>query len=188
VLPWTYFAEAMRRASTGLVTDADLVRKIYFPRLIIPLSAVTGPLVEFFIGLLILAGMMIWYGVEFSWRLVFLAPLILVALGLALAVGLILSPLNVRFRDVMHTLPFVTQIWMYASPIVYPVSMVPDRWVWLYSLNPMVGVIEAFRWAVLAQASPNVIAIVVSLVVIVVGLTVGLVFFRHSERTFADVI
>jgi lipopolysaccharide transport system permease protein len=132
--------------------------------------------------------MMLWFDVALTWKLFLLVPVMLVAAGLALAVGLLLGPVNVRFRDVMHTLPFVTQVWMYASPIVYPVSMVPERWVWLYSINPMVGMIEAFRWAVLGSAAPNFTAIAVSSTVILIGLLVGLLYFKSSERTFADLI
>jgi homopolymeric O-antigen transport system permease protein len=188
VLPWTYFAEAVRRSSTGLVNDAELVRKIYFPRLIVPLAGVTAPLLDFAIAFLVLLATMLWYGVVPSWHLLALPPMMAVAALLALAVGLWLGPVNVRFRDVKHTLPFIIQIWMYASPIVYPISMVPEQWKWLYSLNPMVGVIEGFRWAILGKEQPDLTAVLVSLPLIAILLVGGTIFFRRMEQSFADVI
>ena len=188
VLPWTYFAEALRRSSTGLVNDAELVRKVYFPRLIIPLAAVTAPLVDFSIAFAVLFALMTWHGIFPTWNLVFVPLFLGLASTLALAVGLWLGPINVRFRDVKHTLPFIIQIWMYASPIVYPLSMVPEQWRWLYSLNPMVGIIEGFRWAVLSKQHPDVVAILLSALLVALLLFGGLIFFRRSEQSFADVI
>lgn len=188
VLPWTYFAEATRRASTGLVDDADLVRKVYFPRLIIPLAKVSAPLLDFAIAFCVLLIMMAFYGVMPSVKLLAIIPLIMVAGTLALAIGLWLGPINVRFRDVKHTVPFMLQIGMYASPIVYPLSQVPDEWKALYSLNPMVGVIEGFRWAVFDRGNPDVVALGVGLLVVVAVLIGGLVWFKNQERSFADVI
>jgi lipopolysaccharide transport system permease protein len=188
VLPWTYFAEAVRRSGTGLVTDAELVRKVYFPRLIMPLANVISPLVDFCIAFGVLMVMMAIYGVSPTWKLLVIPPLMIVAALLALAIGLWLGPINVRFRDIKHTLPFLIQIWMYASPIVYPLSIVPPRWQALYALNPMVGVIEGFRWAVFNRGEPNFMALTMSGVVIVFLLVGGLIFFRRMERTFADVI
>lgn len=188
VLPWTYFAEAVRRSGTGLVTDAELVRKIYFPRLIMPLANVISPLLDFCIAFVVLLIVMAFYGIAPSWKMLVIPPLMLVAALLALSIGLWLGPINVRFRDVKHTLPFLIQIWMYASPIVYPLSLVPEQWQWAYSLNPMVGVIEGFRWAVFDRGEPNFTALGVSAGVIAVLLAGGLVFFRRMERTFADVI
>lgn len=188
LLPWTYFAEALRRSGTGLVTESDLIRKIYFPRLIIPLAGVIAPLVDFVITFVVLMLLMAWYGMAPTWNIVFLPVLMLIAAALALAVGLLLGPVNVRYRDVMHTLPFITQIWMYASPIVYPLSMVPEQWRWLYSLNPMVGVIEGFRWALLGKQQPDFVAMGMSVTVILMALIAGLVFFKKNEQSFADVI
>lgn len=188
VLPWTYFAEATRRASTGLVDDADLVRKVYFPRLIIPLAKVSAPLLDFAIAFCVLLIMMAFYGVMPSVKLLAIIPLILVAGTLALAIGLWLGPINVRFRDVKHTVPFMLQIGMYASPIVYPLSQVPAEWKALYSLNPMVGVIEGFRWAVFDRGNPDLVALGIGLLVVLALLLGGLVWFKNQERSFADVI
>ena len=188
VLPWTYFAEATRRASTGLVDDADLVRKVYFPRLIIPLAKVSAPLLDFAIAFCVLLIMMAFYGIMPSVKLLAIIPLIMVAGTLALAIGLWLGPINVRFRDVKHTVPFMLQIGMYASPIVYPLSQVPAEWKALYSLNPMVGVIEGFRWAVFDRGSPDFVALGIGLLVVLTLLLGGLVWFKNQERSFADVI
>lgn len=188
VLIWTYFSESVRRSATALVTDAELVRKIYFPRLIIPLGSVIAPLIEFSIGFVILLLLMFWHGLYPSWHILAIPPLLLVAGALALSMGLWLGPLNVRFRDIKHTLPFMLQIWMYASPIVYPPSIVPPEWRWAYSLNPMVGVIDGFRWAVFGQGQLNLDTLGISVVIIAALLVSGLVFFKRQERVFADVI
>jgi lipopolysaccharide transport system permease protein len=188
VLPWTYFAEAMRRSATGLVGDADLVRKIYFPRLLIPLAMVTAPLIDFAMGFLVLLALMAWYGIWPTLNIVAVPILLLGTLFLALAIGLWLAPINVRYRDIVHTLPFLIQVWMYATPIVYPLSMVPERWRPLYSLNPVVGIVEGFRWSILGQGSVDLTAITISLGVIIVALLGGLVYFTRMERSFADVI
>ncbi len=188
VLPWTYFAEAVRRSGTGLVNDSDLVRKVYFPRLIMPLANVVTPLVDFCIAFLVLLAMMLFYGIAPSWKFLVVPPLMVVAAVLALSIGLWLGPINVRFRDIKHTLPFLIQIWMYASPIVYPLSMVPQEWRWAYALNPMVGVIEGFRWAVFDRGDPDFGALGMSAIVIAVLLFGGLLFFRRMERSFADLI
>jgi lipopolysaccharide transport system permease protein len=188
VLPWTYFAEAVRRGGTGLVSDSELVRKVYFPRLVIPLAAVIAPMLDFFIAFAVLLGVMLWFDVMPSFRLLVAPPLLVISALLALAIGLWLGPINVRFRDVKYTLPFMLQIWMYATPIVYPLSIVPAGWKWLYSLNPMVGVVEGFRWAVFGKGDPNVVAIGLSLFVIGVLLVGGLIFFKRMEQSFADLI
>jgi lipopolysaccharide transport system permease protein len=171
-----------------LVTDAELVRKVYFPRLIMPLANVISPLLDFLIAFVVLLILMAFYGIAPSWKMLVIPPLMMIAALLALSMGLWLGPINVRFRDIKHTLPFMIQIWMYASPIVYPLSMVPQQYQTLYALNPMVGVIEGFRWAVFNQGELNVAALATSGAVIVVLLVGGLIFFRRAERTFADVI
>ena len=188
VLPWNYFAEGVRRGGTGLVTEAELVRKVYFPRLLILLSGVVAPLVDLLIGFGVLLVIMFIYGVALTWNILAVIPLSIIAGLLALSVSLWLGPINVRFRDVKHTLPFLLQIWMYASPVVYSFTMVPDEWKWAYSLNPMVGVIEGFRWAVFDRGNPDFGALGIGLAVIVVMLLMGLVYFKNQERNFADVI
>jgi homopolymeric O-antigen transport system permease protein len=188
VLPWTYFAEAVRRSGTGLVSDSELVRKVYFPRLIIPLAGVIAPMLDFLIAFAVLLGVMFWFDVMPSFRLLISVPLLVVSALLALAIGLWLGPINVRFRDVKYTLPFMLQIWMYATPIVYPVSIIPPDWRLLYSLNPMVGVIEGFRWAVFGKGDPNFVAVGLSLFMVAVLLIGGLIFFRRMEQSFADLI
>jgi len=188
VLPWMYFAEAVRRGSTGLVADSDLIRKIYFPRLVVPLAMVTAPLIDFLAGFVVLLAMLAWYQVEITPYILLLPLFLLVALTLSLSVALWLGPLSVRFRDVMHVLPFVIQVWMYASPIAYPMAIVPERWRLLYSLNPMVGVVEGFRWVLLRDGHPDFRAIAISCVIISVCLAGGLIYFKKMERSFADVI
>lgn len=188
ILPWTYFSEGVRRSGTGLVNEGDLIRKIYFPRLVISLSGVITPLVDFAITFVVLLAMMLWYGVMPTWQIVMVIPLLAVTGLLALAIGLWIGPINVRFRDIKHTLPFVLQVWMYGSPIIYPLSMIPDRWKALYSLNPIVGIIEGFRWAILGKGDVNVMAIGISAALIVVLLITGLIFFKRMERSFADLI
>jgi lipopolysaccharide transport system permease protein len=187
-LPWTYFAQALARSSTSLVGNAHLITKVYFPRLIIPLSSVLTPAVDFGLSVLTLFGLMAWYRIAPTWNLLALPAYLLLAGVIAFSVALWLAPLNVRYRDVNHTIPFLVQAWMYASPVVYPVSLVPEPWRVLYSLNPMVGVIEGVRWCLLGTDSLQVTAVLVSLLVTLPALVGGLVFFRRMERAFADVI
>jgi len=188
VLPWTYFAESFRRSSVSLVGDSELIRKVYFPRLVIPLAMAATPVVDFVLGFFVLLALMAWHGLWPTWNILLVAPCLLVTLGLALSISLWLAPLCVRYRDVVHTLPFVIQIWMYATPIVYPLSIVPQEWRTLYMLNPMVGIIEAFRWAILGRGHADVTAIGISAAIIAVVLVGGLIYFRRCERMFADVI
>jgi lipopolysaccharide transport system permease protein len=188
VVLWTYFAEAVRRSANGLVTEAELIRKIYFPRLVIPLATVVSPMVDFAIALVVMLGLMVSYGVVPGWHLLLAIPILAVTAVLALGVSLWLGPINVRFRDIKHTLPFLIQIWMYASPIVYASSIVPDSVRWLYALNPMVGLIEGFRFAILGVTPPDAFALTVSVTAAFGLLTSGLIFFQRMERSFADVI
>jgi lipopolysaccharide transport system permease protein len=189
LLPWTLFAQALTRSGGSLVGSANLVTKVYFPRLMIPLAAVLAPIVDFLVSFLILIGMMIWYGITPTWSGLLALPFFMVLTVMtALAVSLWLSPLNVRFRDVGHTLPFLSQFWMYASPVAYPVSLVPEKWQLLYSLNPMVGVIEGFRWALLGKESLDFMAMGISATVVLGLLVGGIVFFKRMEGTFADVV
>lgn len=188
LLPWTYFSQSIARSGMSLVSDANLIRKIYFPRLIIPAAAVVAPLVDFILSFLILLVMMAWYRVTPGWATATLPLFMCLAVAAACGVSLWLSALNVRYRDVGHAIPFLVQFWMYASPIVYPVSLIPERWRTLYSLNPMVGVVEGFRWGLLSKPNPDFQAIGVGCVVTVIVLVSGLVFFKRMERVFADIV
>ena len=188
LLPWQLFSGALQRSIQSVVASAALITKVYFPRLIVPVAASASTLIDFAIAFAVLVVMAVGYGLMPTWRMLALPGLVGLALLSALAVGLWLSALNVRFRDVGHALPFMIQMWMFASPVVYPVSMVPERWRALYSLNPMVGVIDGFRWAMLGKATPNLEAIALSVGVVLVLLVGGLSYFRRMERTFADVI
>ena len=188
LLPWTYFSQAVTRAGVALVSNANLVSKIYFPRILLPLSTVIAPLVDFVLSLGLLFGMLVYAGIPFTWKFLTLPIFILIAMISAMGVGLVVSATNVKYRDVGHAIPFVMQIWMFVSPIVYPVSLVPEQWRFIYGLNPMAGVIEGFRWALLEQTAPDPMVMAASFVVFVVFLLVSLVYFRQMERQFADVI
>ena len=188
MLPWTFFAEAVRRSSFGLVGDSELIKKVYFPRLIIPIANAASPLMDFLVSLSLLFALMAWYGIWPTPNLILLPVLLLITGALGLSIGLWLGPINVRYRDVMHTLPFALQIWMYATPIVYPLAMVPERFRTLYSLNPTVGLVEAYRWVLLGKGTLDVQAVVLSAVITAGLLATGIVWFRRAERTFADII
>lgn len=188
LVPWTYFAEAARRSAVGLVGDAELIRKIYFPRMIITLAMVLAPLVDCAMSLLALVAFMLWHGMAPTWTTLALPIFLLEAMLLAYALGSWLGPINVRFRDVTHTLPFLLQIWMYASPVVYPLSLVPEDWQLLFGLNPMVGVIEGFRWALLGTPPPGLAMLGLGWGVILLLLLGGQFYFKRMEQSFADVI
>ncbi len=192
LLPWNYFSQALTRSSTSVVNSANLVTKIYFPRLVIPLSGVFSSLVDFAIAFGALIVLMVVYGIAPTPALLVLPALILLAMLTALGFGLWLSALNVKYRDVNYLLPFLIQIWMYVTPVVYGSNLLPERYRFLLSLNPMTGVVEGFRWAVLGQAvvgdylSAPLIGL--SVVISLVTLISGLIFFRDTERTFADIV
>ena len=188
LLPWGYFAKSVERSSVSVVSEAGLVQKVYFPRLIIPIAATIGGLVDFCIAFVLLLGVMAWYHILPSWRMLTLPFWIGMTLVTALAVSLWLTALHVRYRDVGATIPLFIQLWMFASPIVYPVSMVPEKWRVLYGMNPMVGVIEGFRWAVLGKSSPDLLAITISGTMVALLFLGGVIFFKHMEQSFADVI
>jgi len=188
LLPWGYFSQAVTGSSASLIGNSNLVRKVYFPRLIIPMAEVAAPLIDFFVAFLALLVMMAWFGIAPRWSVLALPLFLLLALMTAFAVGLWLSALNARYRDVGHAVPFLMQIWLYASPVVYPVSLIPEKWRLLYSLNPMVGVIEGFRWTLLGKEVPAVGVIAVGAAVVVALLLGGIIFFKRMEQTFADVI
>ncbi|MEZ0395239.1 MAG: ABC transporter permease [Anaerolineales bacterium] len=188
LLPWQLFANALQRTSASLVGNANLLTKVYFPRLVIPVSAVGAGLVDFAISFLVLIGLMLFYQIQPTWNILWLPLLVLLALLTAVAVGLWLSALNVQYRDVQHMVPFVIQAWFYASPVVYSASIIPSaRWQLVYALNPMAGVIQGFRWALLGTQAPDA-SLAVSSAVVAVLLVSGLFFFKRMERTFADIV
>ena len=188
LIPWIYFSQAVTRSAYSLVGDASLLQKVYFPRLILPLAAVIVPLIDFFCSFLVLLGMLFWYGITPSFAWLSLPLFLVMAFMTAFVVGLWLAPLNVRYRDVNVAVPVLIQLWMYASPIVYPTSMVPEKWRLLYSLNPMVGVINGFRWALLGDAVVNWWPILVSVLTIALVSLVGIIIFRRAEPYLADII
>jgi lipopolysaccharide transport system permease protein len=187
LLPWTYFAQALARSGNSLVNDSGLITKVYFPRLIIPIAAVLSPLLDFAVAFALLLGLMLWYHIPPTWGLLALPLFLLLCLATALSVSLWLSALCVKYRDVGIVIPFLVQIWMFASPVAYPVSLVPERWRLLYSLNPMAGVIEGFRWALVGTLSPDFRVMAVSAAVVLVLLLTGAAYFRRTEQTFADI-
>jgi lipopolysaccharide transport system permease protein len=188
LLPWTYFASCLGGTSMSVVGNVSLITKVYFPRLLIPLETVIVPVIDFLLASTVLFGLMAWYGFAPSWYIVALPGFLLLALVTALGVGLWLATLNVRYRDVPYTLPFLLQIWMYASPVVYPVSLVPARYQWILALNPMAGAIDGFRWALLGQSPPSATVLGTSSAVALVLFVSGLAYFRKGEREFADLI
>ena len=188
LLPWQYFATAMTISSNSLVGSSNLLSKVYFPRLVIPLASVLPPAIDFAIAFLVLVGMMFYYGITLIWNLLWLPAFLLLALVTALGVGLWLSAMNVQYRDIRYALPFLVQFWMFISPVVYPSSMVPEPWRALYRINPMAGVIEGFRWALLGTDSSLGLETAVSALVALILLISGIFYFRRMERTFADVV
>lgn len=188
LLPWQLFAGALQRAGTSVVGSANLVTKVYFPRLLIPASSVLSGLVDYGISLLVLFGMVAWYRIPLTPAVVAILPLTLLTLLTALSVGVWFAALNVEYRDVGHIVPFIVQLWMYASPVAYSANMIPEGALRVvYGLNPMAGVIQGFRWALLGAAPPSDLLWVAALVVLVIGVS-GVAYFRKMERTFADVI
>jgi lipopolysaccharide transport system permease protein len=189
LLPWQFFAGAMTRASTSLVGNSNLLTKVYFPRMLIPLSTITAGLVDFAIAFVILLGMMLFYGISLTWNLLWLPLLLLLAFLTSLAVGLWFSALNVQYRDIQYAIPFLVQAWMYASPVAYSTGLIPDQGIWriIYGLNPMAGVIQGFRWALLGGEPPDILMAVSILMVFLLLLT-GLVYFNKMEKSFADVV
>jgi lipopolysaccharide transport system permease protein len=188
LVPWTLFAYGLSQSSTSLVASANLISKIYFPRLVIPIASVLSALVDFAIALAVLLGMMVYYRIAPTLNVLWLPGLVLLALVTALGVGLWLCALNVRYRDVKYLLPFLTQFWMFATPIAYPSSLLPEPWRTLYGLNPLAGVTEGFRWALLGANTRPGPMIALSALAAVSLLISGAYYFRRMERTFADIV
>lgn len=187
LLPWTYFAYALGESSNSLVGNANLISKVYFPRLVIPMAATLAGLVDFAIAFVVLLGLMLWYHIVPTVAILLLPAFLLLAIATALAVGLWLSALNVRYRDVRYTIPFLIQIWLFATPVAYPSSLLHGVWRTLYGLNPMAGVVDGFRWALLGTAAPGA-TLLVSVGMVLVLLFGGLMYFRRMEQTFADIV
>ena len=188
LVPWTLFAYGLTQSSNSLVGSANLLKKVYFPRLIIPLAAVFSGVVDFMLAFLVLMGMMLIYGIVPTAHLIWLPGFVLLALTTSLGVGLWLSAMNVQFHDVRYTVPFLTQLWLFATPIAYPSSLLSQPWRTLYGLNPMVGVVEGFRWALLETPTAPGPILAVSTLVALALLVSGALYFRRMERTFADVV
>lgn len=188
LVPWQLFQYSLSQSSNSLVNSQSLIKKVYFPRLVIPIAAVLDGLVDFVIALLLLTVMMALYGMVPTANIIFLPVFVLFAIVAALAIGIWLAALNVKYRDVRYTVPFMSQLWMFATPVAYSASIVPEKWRWLYGLNPMVGVVEGFRWALIGHGAPIAAATYVSAVVVAVILFGGLSYFRRMEASFADVV
>jgi lipopolysaccharide transport system permease protein len=188
LVPWTFFANGLTQSSESIVRIANTVKRVYFPRLVIPLSSIMSGLVDFALAFVVLIGMMLWYGITPGLNLVWLPAFMLLALATALGAGFILAALNVEYRDVRYVVPFLVQCWMFATPIAYPSSLLSEPWRTVYGLNPMAGVIEGFRWALLGTGVAPGPMLAVSTVIAVLFLVVGTLYFRRVERTFADVV
>jgi lipopolysaccharide transport system permease protein len=188
LVPWTFFANALSQASNSLLEQERLITKIYFPRLLLPLAAVLSGLLDFAISFLILIGMIVWYGLTPTPSILLVPFFVLMATLTAFGGGLWLSALNVQYRDVRYVIPFLVQFWLFVSPIAYPSSLVPEPWRVFYGLNPMAGVVEGFRWALLGNTPILMVLLGVSSFVVLAVLVGGLYYFRRMEENFADVI
>jgi lipopolysaccharide transport system permease protein len=189
MLPWQFFANSLSECSSSLITNANLISKVYFPRLIVPTSAVVVSFVDFLISGMILLGLMAWYDFVPSWRIITLPFFIAVAFAASMGAGLWLASLNVQYRDFRYIVPFVVQFGLYISPVGFSSSIIPEQWRLLYSLNPIVGVIDGFRWAILGgQSHLYLPGFLLSLALVILSLIGGIWYFRRMERTFADVI
>jgi len=187
LLPWTFFAGAITNSSNSLVNESNLISKVYFPRLVIPLSSIGAGLIDFFLAGFILLLLMLYYGIGWSMNLLAAPVLIMAVIFTALGVGTLLSALTVAYRDFRYVVPFTVQFWMFATPVVYPASLVPEKWQWLLFLNPMAGIIDAFRAAFLGKPF-DIVAISISFIVALCFFVVGIAYFEKVERRFADII
>jgi len=187
LLPWTFVSVTLAQASSSLVMNANLIKRVYFPRLVVPISSVLSGLVDLGIAFVVLVIMMPFFNIRPSWGLLLLPAFVLLAIITALAAGVWLSALNVQYRDIRYAVPFLTQFWFYASPVVYSTKMLDEPWRTLYGINPMVGVIEGFRWALLGTTPPGPL-IAISILVSLILLVSGIYYFRRMEKNFADVV
>ena len=188
LVPWTFFANGLNQSSNSLVASANLLKKVYFPRLVIPIATVLAGVVDFALSFIVLLGLMAFYGIAPTINLLWMPLFLLLALVTSLAVGLWMSALNVKYRDVRYIVPFIIQVWMFSTPIVYPSSLLPASWRTIYGLNPMVGVVEGFRWALLGTNTVPGFMIAVSAAAALLILVGGAFYFRHMEKSFADIV
>jgi lipopolysaccharide transport system permease protein len=188
LVPWTFFANAVTQASNSLVVGANMIKRIYFPRLTMPIATVLAGVVDFILAFAVLLGMMLYYKLAPTANILWLPLFLLLALITALGVGFWLSAMNVQFRDVRYAVPFLIQAWLFATPIAYPSSLLPEFWRPFYALNPMVGVVEGFRWALLGSETAPGLMVWVSALVAVTIFATGAFYFRRMEKTFADVV
>jgi lipopolysaccharide transport system permease protein len=188
LLPWIYFASALQNATNTMVENQRVITKVYFPRLLLPMAAVTSGLVDFAFGFVVFIGMLLYHRIAPGLAILLLPLFLLLAVLTALGMGLWLSALNAIYRDIRYVVPFLIQFWMFASPVAYPSSLVPERWRWLYGLNPMTGVIESFRWCLTGHGQPPNILLAVSTVMVLLILAGGVTYFHNMEGTIADVV
>jgi lipopolysaccharide transport system permease protein len=187
LLPWTLFSEGITRSTSSMITNSNIMTKVYFPRLIMPISGILSPIVDFMVSFIILIGLILYYGRTPTINIIWLPIFLLLVLAASLGVGLWLSALNVQYRDFQYTIPFIIQIWLYSSPVVYASTLVPDKYRLIYGLNPMAGAIEGFRWALLGTEPPSSMIYVSALMVIII-LVSGMHYFKRMEKTYADVV
>jgi lipopolysaccharide transport system permease protein len=188
LVPWTFFATGLTLGSNSLVQSSNMLKKIYFPRMAMPIGTVISGCVDFCLAFAVLLAMMAFYGAVPTWKIVWLPLFVVLAIVSCLGASLWLSPMNVQFRDIRYAIPFLTQFWMFATPIAYPSSLLPQRWRAVYAINPMVGVVEGFRWALLGTHTAPGPMILVSSIVALGLLGSGAFYFRRQEKTFADVV
>lgn len=188
LVPWTFFANGLSHSSNSLVGSANLITKVYFPRLVVPISSVISGVVDFLLAFIVLLGMMFYFQMAPTWNVLLLPVFLLLALVTSLGVGLWLSAMNVQFRDVRYVVPFITQFWLFATPVAYPSSLLAEPWRTIYGINPMVGVVEGFRWSLLGTGEAPSRMLAVSSLAALAILILGAFYFRRMEKTFADVV
>ena len=188
LVPWTFFSYGLSQSANSLVSDQQLIRKVYFPRMVIPTATVLSGVVDFALAFVVLLGLMLFYGMVPSFQALWMIPLLLLAFITSLGVGLWLAALNVQYRDVRYTIPFLTQLWLFATPIAYPSSLLSEPWRTIYGINPMAGVVDGFRWALLQTGTAPGPIIAVSTLAALLVLIGGALYFRRMEESFADVI
>jgi len=188
LIPWQLFSRALSDSANSLINNQQMITKIYFPRLFLPAASILGGLLDFGISMLVLFGMMFYYQVKITWAIFTLPIFIVLAVLTSLAAGIWLSALNVKYRDIKYVLPFLLQIWLYATPIAYSTKIIPEKWRFIAGLNPMSGVVNGFRWALLGQTTETSTLLVVSVVIVIFLFLSGLIYFQYTEQTFADIV